>query len=200
MLRGQCRVDDGDGGSFRREAVLLNGLRKSGQGFFGHVDYSGCAGIGQRFPIDIGGQAAFVVVAGDVLEAAGVQAMRERNAERGGGGLSGGDAGDDFDRDACFLGGEEFFAGAAENERVAAFEAQDVFAGAGVCDHEGVDVVLAAGGAIAHFADGDFFGFRAGQREDFGGDEGIVEDDVRRFEGAQGFERQQFRIAGACAC
>ncbi len=130
----------------------------------------------------------------DAASAAG-----ERCAHGGSGGEGGGDAGDDFVRDAC--GGERgyFFGGAAEEEWVSALEADDALAGLRVLDHERVDFILRDGLGAAALADVDDYCVRRGEREDCGWNEVVMENDVRGLDEAQGFNREQVGIAGACA-
>ena len=49
------------------------------------------------------------------------------------------------------------------------------------------------------FADVDTFGGGGNEIQDFGADEGVVEDDVGGLEDAEGFEGEEFGVAGAGA-
>jgi hypothetical protein len=93
----------------------------------------------------------------------------------------------------------DFFGGAAKEERVAALEADDgrVFLGRG--NEERVDVVLGEETEAAALADVDELRGWRDQGEDFGADEGVVEDDVGGFEETHGLAREEVWIAGAGA-
>ena len=84
----------------------------------------------------------------------------------------------------------DFLARSAEDERVAGFQAQDGTAGAGVLEHEVVDLGLGDAGLAAAFADGDDFGGGAGKGENFFGDEVVGEDDVGGLEELDGAESE----------
>ena len=77
---------------------------------------------------------------------------------RSGGGKGGGDPRDDLEGDAGVVERGHLFGGAAEDERVSTLEADDAAAGAGVFDHESVDLVLGDVLQAASFADIDDFG------------------------------------------
>ena len=66
-----------------------------------------------------------------------------------------GDAGDDFKGDAGLAQVQGLFAAAAEDEGIAAFEADDDMALAGATDEERMDLVLRRTFATASFADCD---------------------------------------------
>src|SRR5258706_16476594 len=70
----------------------------------------------------------------------------------------GGDAGDDFEVDIGFTEGLDFFGGAAEEERVASFEADYDFVFCGVGEEGGGDVLLAEEGEAGAFGYGDALG------------------------------------------
>jgi hypothetical protein len=103
----------------------------------------------------------------------------ERAADGGGGGKGGGDAGDDLERHAGFGERGHLFGGAAEDERVAALEANDAAIGARVLDHERVDFFLRDGLCAAALAYVDDFGAwgEASSRMACG-NEVVVEDDL----------------------
>ncbi len=97
------------------------------------------------------------------------------------------------------------FAGSAEDERVAGFEAEDGAAGfiifrAGVLEHEGVDASLGDAGLAAALTYGDYEGGGAGEVEDGVGDEIVGEDYVAGFEELGGAESQEGWVAGAGTC
>ena len=138
-------------------------------------------------------------MAGEENDAAGMGAVRERDAGVGGGGEGRRDAGNDFEGDAGGHEGLGFFAAAAEDERIAAFEPNDVFALPGKADEGGLDIGLRAAKAAAFFTDEDFFRIGPGEGEDGGGDEVIVDDGVGFADEAVSLEREQLGVAGAGA-
>src|SRR5215831_1285642 len=81
---------------------------------------------------------------GDVLDPASELAVRQREAELAGRPLRRTDAGHDLDRNARPPAGRDLLAGAAENHRVAAFEAHHAPARLGERYHQGVDLILLA--------------------------------------------------------
>ena len=140
------------------------------------------------------------VVGGGEDELGGGGAVGERGLQGGGYGEGGGDAGDDLEGDVVLAEEGYLFAGAAEDEWVAGFEAED---GAvplrGVLEHEGVDAGLGDAGLAAAFAYGDDEGGGAGEVEDFVGDEVVGEDDVAGLEELGGAEGEEGGVAGACS-
>jgi hypothetical protein len=94
-------------------------------------------------------------------DAARHAALGERLQGRGGGGHRGGDAGHDFDLDAGFLERAQFLVGAAEQHRVAAFQAHDALVAAGAIDQLFVDEGLGRGALAGALADRDLLGLRA---------------------------------------
>src|SRR5579862_6945563 len=70
-------------------------------------------------------------------------AMSQRNLRCGCGPKSGGDAWNDFKFDVGFAQSCDFFADAAEDQRIAAFEPDDLQSRARQSDHEKVNLVLA---------------------------------------------------------
>src|SRR5690242_17542815 len=97
------------------------------------------------------------------MQRPGDVAVSQRDAELGGGGAGGGDAGDDIDGQSRRAERLDLLPRAAEHQRVAAFQADDVQAGAGVLEDEPVDGGLAHGMAAAAFADVDSAGVAPGE-------------------------------------
>jgi hypothetical protein len=172
--------EDADG-SFGRDGSVLEPGGDFGVIGAGHVDddrgFGGEADAreelrfgrtGKRGEKDVGGEAA----------------IGERKFGGGRGSERGGDAGDDFEGNVGGAKGFDFFGGAAEEERVASFEADDglMFVGGG--NEERVDVVLGEEAEAGAFADVDELGGSGDESEDFGGDEGVVEDDFGGLEDA----------------
>src|SRR5271157_5461446 len=102
--------------------------------------------------------------------------MGERHAGVGGDAERGGDAGDDFERDAG--GGQRFglFAAASEDERVAAFESDYGEAASRALDQHGADLFLSEGADGLLPADIDTLGVGWRQIEQHGRSQAIVED------------------------
>jgi len=119
---------------------------------------------------------------------------------RCGSGTEGGrDAGNDFEIDMRGAESSDFFGGAAEQERVAALEANNggVFLRRG--DEQGVDFVLREKTEAAAFADIDALRGSGDELEDCGADEGVVEDDVCAFQDARSLAGEKFGITRARA-
>ena len=138
-------------------------------------------------------------VAGDEGDGGGVLAMGERHAGVGGDAERRGDAGDDLERNAGIGQRLGLFAAAAEDERVAAFEADHGEAAARALDQHGADLVLRerVGGFL--LADVEALGVRRRERQERVGGEVVVEDGVGLLEDAAAFEGEQFGIARAGA-
>ena len=81
--------------------------------------------------------------------------MGQGNARVGQDARGRGDAGDDFKGDTGLAQVQGFFAAAAEDEGIAAFEADDDMALAGAIDEERMDRVLRGAFAATAFADRD---------------------------------------------
>ena len=86
--------------------------------------------------------------------------------------------GTDLEGDVVLAEEGYLFAGAAEDEWVAGFEAQDGALISSVLEHQGVDAGLGNAGLAAAFAYRDDEGGGAGEVEDFVGDEVVGEDYV----------------------
>ena len=108
-----------------------------------------------------------------------------------------GHAGHDLKRDAGIGQRFGFFAAAAEDEGVAAFEADYGEAAARAVDEHAADFVLGefVGGFL--FADVDAFGVGRGEIEEGRVGEVIVENGVGLLEDAAAFEGDELRVAGA---
>ena len=127
-----------------------------------------------------------------------VLAMGERDAGIGRARDGGGDAWDDFERDAVRAQHFEFFAAAAEHEGIAALQPHHALAGRGVFDQQVMDACL--GGVVVAadaLADLDQLGVAMRQRQHIGADQAVVEDHVGLGERARGMQGEQARIAGA---
>ena len=110
-------------------------------------------------------------------DAARHAALGQRLLGRGRGGNRGGDAGDDFDFDAGRFQRAQFFVGAPEQHRIAAFQAHHLPELAGAFDQLLVDDGLRRGALARALADGDQLRLAA-QGQHLGRDEGVVEHDV----------------------
>ena len=133
-------------------------LRQRAEVWAGHVeDEGGVVRGGCRTRWAVGSGLAGGVVGGGEDEA-WLAAVRSVSGvlRAGGGGEGGGDAGDDLEGDVGGAEGFDLFAGAAEDERVAGFEAEDGLARrARAVEHEGVDPGLGDARLAAAFADGE---------------------------------------------
>lgn len=191
---------DGDAGGFGGDAGLDEVVGQGAEVAAGHVDdQRGVFGEGSR---PLGGDfelARSVVGRGDD-EFRGGGAVGEGCAQVSGYSEGCGDARDDLEGDVVFAEEGDLFAGATEDEGVAGFEAEDGAVGAGVLEHEGVDLGLCDAGLATALADGDDFGGGAGEGEDFVGDEVVGEDDLGGLEEVQGSEGEEAGVSGACAC
>src|ERR1035438_3388612 len=120
----------------------------------------------------------------------------ERAADGCGGSEGCGDSGDNLEGHASSVEGRQLFGSAAKDERVAALETHNAATSAGVADHQGVDLVLRnalAAAALAHVGN---LGRGRGEIEDGLRNQVVVEDDVRGLDEANGFDREQVRVAG----
>ena len=123
--------------------------------------------------------------------------MSERNAGVGGGCQRGCNAGHDHERDAGFDERFGFFTAASKYKRIAALEPHNGFTLARQTDQNAFDVTLRAAEAAAFFPHEDAFGVGAGDSENFGRDQIIVNDHIRFSDEAVGLAREQLRVTGA---
>ena len=109
------------------------------------------------------------------------------------------DAGDDgyFDAVAAEVG--RFLAGPSEHHGIAALQADDAAATAGVFQQQGVDLGLLHGMAAGALADGDALGVAAGEFQHAGADQMVVQDHVGALDGADRGQGQKLGVAGAGA-
>lgn len=144
------------------------------------------------------------MVGGGEDELGGGGAVGEGGEEGGGCGEGCGDAGDNLERDAGFAEGSDLFSSATEDEGVSGLEAEygtaglTVF-GAGVVDHEGVDLGLGDTGLAAALSDGDDGSGGAGEIKDFVGDEIVGEDDIAGAEEVRCAQGEEIGVPWACA-
>ena len=122
-------ADDGGGGLWRG-AGGEEFLGEGGQGFDAHVEDEGAAGgeeVGEGGVVDALGIVGrvFFFVGGDEGDGGGEVAVGDGDAGVGGGSDAGSDAGDDREGDLVFVEVFGFFAAAAEDVGVAAFETDD---------------------------------------------------------------------------
>src|SRR5688500_13337178 len=125
-----------------------------------------------------------------------MRAMGERDAGIRRRGEGGGDAGDDFKLDAGRDQRFGLFATAAENKRVAALEADDVFAFAGEPDQRALDVALGAAEAAAFLADKHLFCLWSGQGQNRWRGQIVVDHRVGLADQPRGFDREKLWVAG----
>ena len=152
-------------------------------------------GGGQGAPVSAG--VARLGVAGDKHHAMRMLAVRQRHAQAGDSGQTGGDAVDDRDLDAGGLQMLALFAATAEDERVAAFETDHVLPIARGRDHEFLDEVLRRGLASAAFADVDDACTRRRKSDDFVAHQVIDQEHGGGLDGLERFEGEQLRITRA---
>ena len=138
-------------------------------------------------------------MAGDEDDAVGVQPVRQRNPQRGYGGQSRGDAVDDLDFNSGGMQMLDFLAATAKNERIAALEPHDVFTFPRGDQHQFFDKSLRRGLAAAALADVNDARAGTGKRNDFVADQVVDKKHGGALDRLEGFEGEQFRIAGACA-
>ena len=131
--------------------------------------------------------------------AGGDAAVGERELGGGGGSKCGGNAGDNFEGNVVGTERVDFFGGAAEEERVTTFEADDDFVARGGVNEERVDVGLREEAEAGALADVDALGGGGDEREDLRADERIVEDDVGGLQEAQRFDGEEIGVTGAGA-
>ena len=138
-------------------------------------------------------------MSGDEQHAVRVVAVRERHAQRRGGGQPRGDAADDAHVDAGFVQGLQLLAAAAEDERIAALEAHDLLALARRRHHQLVDEALRRAAAAAALAHVDDARAGRGERHDLGADEVVHQQHGGGPDRLDGLEGEQFGVAGAGA-
>ena len=190
---GRVAQRDGHGGRFGRPSAGDQLAGELGEGRQAHENDE-FPDVADFVPIDgVDG------VAGHESDGGGVLAMGEGDAGVGGDAERGGDSGDDLESDAGIGEGLGLFAAAAEDEGVAALEADDGQSTAGALDQHAADFILGefVGGLL--FADIDAFGARRGEFEESGRGEVVVEDGVGESENATAFDGDQLGVAGACA-
>ena len=125
-------------------------------------------------------------------------ALRQRESKLGAGRQRRRDARHDLVAHAGRLERGNFFLGATEEHRIAAFEANDDRVSLRRVDEPFVDELLRGGVFPAAFADGDLFG-AGGERHRIGMHQRIVEDDVGLREQFRRAQREQVRRAGSGA-
>jgi len=141
---------------------------------------------------------AFAVAGRDESETPCNATKRKRPSERGAHRQRSSDAWNDFACNAGDTKRAQLFVGAAENRWITALQADDHAVRARRIDQPLVDEMLHGRLPAATFPHGNFFRAQ-GQAHDLRTDEGVVKDDVGRFEEAQCAEREQVDGAGSCA-
>jgi hypothetical protein len=81
------------------------------------------------------------------------------------------------------VAGLDLLVGPAEDHGVAALEAHHVLAGTGQRHHQGIDLLLLAGGAVAGLADQHLFRLAAGEIEDVRRHQIVEQDHVGGMQG-----------------
>ena len=118
----------------------------------------------------------------------------ERNAGQGRDGERSAQTWNDLDRHAGLDERLDLLATAAEDEGIAALEADDPPPAAGPEDHQAMDRVLADAGPAGTLADEEPARARR-EGQSLGRDERVVQHEVRFGEAAGGTQRQQLRVA-----
>ncbi len=195
-LTGARGFRENEDGRIGRNGGVLQPVRDFGIVGAGHVDddrgFGGDADAGEELGFGRAGEGR--------EENVGRQAaIGEGEFCGGGGGKGGGDAGNDFKRDVGSAQGFDFFGGAAKEERVATFEADDDFVLTGGVEEKRVNVLLGEEAEAGAFADVDALGGGGDEIEDFRRDERVVEDDAGRLKQAEGLDGEEAGIARACA-
>ena len=83
-----------------------------------------------------------------------------------------------------------FLAGAPEDQRIATFQPHHAFAFAGQADEQGIDVGLRGRSPRLGFANGETFGARRSERNDFTGHQPVMDNRIGRLDDADGTQRQ----------
>ena len=91
--------------------------------------------------------------------------------------------------------GRHLLAGAAENGRISAFEANDTFTGQCEIDHQGIDIFLAARCTMPLLSNMDPAGFATRKLKNGGSDEAIVDDDVGSLKLAHRLQSEKLGVA-----
>ena len=138
-------------------------------------------------------------VAGDHGELVRDAAVGHRDPEAGRDGDGGGEAGHDGDRHVGGGAGEHLLEAAAEDEVVAALEADDALAGAGAVDDHLVDGVLRRRAAAGQLGDVDQLDVGAELVEQLARREPVGDDDVGRGERVAGGDGDEVGLARAAA-
>src|SRR6476619_980600 len=115
--------------------------------------------------------------------------MSERDLQARRGGKAGADAWDDFDIDAGSTQRGKLLAGAAEHQRVTTFQPDHGLAGAGMGDHQSLDLGLLHAVLALRLADWNYLSLATGMLQHLGPDQAVVENHIGRFQGANRFER-----------
>ena len=173
------------------------GLAQQRQALQPHVDDDGLVVAGDAFPVEV--ESVVAQVAGDEGDRLRVVAVGQRDARirRHAGG--GGDAGHHLERHAVLDQGFDFLAAAAEDEGIAALQAQGALAFLGEAHQQQVDLLLRHGMVVALLADVDALGIAPAHVEDGLRYQAVVDDDVGLLHQTQGAEGQQVRISGTGA-
>ena len=208
-LRGESRQVCGMGGLIRLRGFGDYVARRFGceagfdqpAGDFGivgtwHVDDDG--GIRSD---GYSGKGARVFRTGEGCEehARGEAAVRERNLRGGSSAKGGGDTGNNFKLYVGRAKGIHLFGRAAEQERVATFEANYDFVFACGFDEQSVDFRLGEETEACSLANVDALCACGYQGENFRRYERVMKNDVRRLKNAQGLDGEKVGISGAGA-
>ena len=183
---GQGVADEPGGLQFVRDGIETGDA---------HVDDDCLVRLGEGLPVEVDG--VVLEVAGDEHATLRVVAVRQWEAEAGGGAEGSGDAGNDFNGNTSSDQLIHLLAAPAKNEGVAAFEANDKFAFECLIDEQLADILLRHGVLAGHFADENTLGGGRDEIKNAVADEVVVDDDFSLLQQARAFECDQLGVAGA---
>ena len=160
-----------------------------------HVQDDRARAAGERRPVDLARRAAAGAVPGDERDRGRQHAVRQRDAGVGEAADPGRDPRHHPERHAGRGQRERLLAAAPEHERIAALEAQHAQAGARKLDQALVDPELRRARPSGALADRLEAGGRAGERQDLGRHQGVVQDDIGAGQRMGGVQREQAGVA-----
>ena len=138
-------------------------------------------------------------IAGKYMERGGPVSVGHGDPCVAGAGDGRGDAGNDFHGNTAFHEVDAFFAAAAEDIGIAAFQTDDGFAFFGFLVQRFVDLILRHGVVGRLFAHVDFFAVSRCAVDQVFVDETVIDQHIGGFDELQAFEGDEPVVAGACA-
>jgi len=162
-----------------------------------HIEDERAGEAGQQWEVESRFRLRGVFVAGNQADRGGFIAMRQGKAGVFSGGRRGCNARNDFEFDAMSRQSLGFFAAAAENVRVPAFQTNDGFPFQGFFNQLFVDLFLLQSPAAGAVGAGGSLSLSPGVTEEQGIDESIVEDEIGFLQTAEPLQRDEAGITGA---